>query len=105
LWALWEKSQRGLLRTSSWDAPPMGSTPRGPGGVQECATIGAIDARAAMRASLDALPRSMAAAVTAFCLEETGIEALERRSSWPPRSGKVVLKLALELLADHYELA
>ncbi len=105
LWAAWEKSRRGLLRGSDWEAPPIGSAPRGPGGVQESATLGAIDARAEVSASLDALPRSLAAAVTAFCLEETGIEALERRGRWPARSGKVVLKLALELLADHYAMA
>lgn len=105
LWTLWARSQRGLMRGSDLEAPPLGSAPRGPGGVQENATLGAIDARTKVSASLNALPRPLAAAVTAFCLQETGIEALERRSRWPARSGKVVLKLALELLADHYEAA
>ena len=105
LWALWARGQQGLMRGSDWAAPPLGSVARGPGGAQESATLGAIDARRKVSGALAALPRSMGAAVTAFCLEETGIEALERARRWPPRSGKLVLKLALEMLADHFGLA
>lgn len=61
--------------------------------------------KASDEAALASLPAAMAAAVKAFCADETGVEALERRRRWPARSGKVVLKLALELLADHYRLA
>ena len=33
------------------------------------------------------------------------LEATEKRFRWPPRSGKIVLKLALDRLAAHYGIA
>jgi hypothetical protein len=102
-WEDHELGQRGLLRGSDWTAPPMGSAPRGAGGAQERAVHGSIEARQRTEAALAALPASLAAALRAFLLDETGLEALERNRGWRQRSGKLVLKLALELLADHYE--
>lgn len=102
---LWEDhaaAQLGLFRGADWTAPPRGSARRGPGGAQEQAATGAIDARRRVSAALEALPASLAAALRAFLLEETGLDDLERARRWPQRSGKLVLKLGLELLADHY---
>lgn len=105
LWEDVERGQRGLIRGSDWSAPPMGSAARGPGGAQESAALGAMEARRQADAALGALPRPLAAALKAFLLEETGLEALERASRWPSRSAKLVLKIALDLLADHYAMA
>ncbi|MDX2235160.1 MAG: DUF6456 domain-containing protein [Hyphomonadaceae bacterium] len=105
LWEEHERAQRGLLRGSDWSAPPLGSTARGPGGAQEGATLSAMAAREAVAAALNGLPRTLSAAVKAFLLDETGLETLERAARWPQRSGKLALKIALDLLADHYGAA
>lgn len=102
LWEDWEKSQRGLVGGSNWSAPPRGSASRGPGGAQETAANGAIDARRRVDAALGALPLSLSNAVRAACIDGLGFDAIERMCRWPARSGKLVLKLALDLLANHY---
>lgn len=105
LWEDFTRGESGLVKGSDWTAPPRGSTPRQAGGAQETAAAGAIDARARVTAALESLPPSLAGALRAFLLEERALDALERARRWPARSGKLVLKLGLELLADHYRLA
>ncbi|KAF0170067.1 MAG: Uncharacterized protein FD160_3911, partial [Caulobacteraceae bacterium] len=75
------------------------------GGAQETAANGAIDARRRVDAALGALPLSLSGAVRAACLEGCSFADIELTRRWPARSGKLVLKLALELLANHYEAA
>lgn len=104
LWEDFAQGQQGLTSRSDWAAPPRGSAPRGPGGAQECAAIGAIDARKRVHDALAALPHRLAEALRAFLLEEKALDTLERQCRWPARSGKLALKLGLELLADHYGL-
>jgi len=105
LWDDFTRGQSGLVKGSDWTAPPRGSTPRQPGGAQEVAAAGAIDARTRVREALACLPAALAGALQAFLLEERALDAMERARRWPARSGKLALKLGLELLADHYRLA
>jgi len=64
------------------------------------------------RAARDRVMRAMStlgpglsdAALRVCCFLE-GLEACERRMGWSARSGKVVLKIALQRLAQHYGLA
>lgn len=98
----WERAQHGLVAGSDWSAPPRGSTARSSGGAQEHAMVSAIDARRRVEKALGSLPMSLASAVRAACLEGSGLADLERARRWPSLSGKRVLKLGLELLADHY---
>lgn len=105
LWTDHERGQRGLFRGSDWSAPPLGSVARGAGGGQEHATVEAMAARQRVDQALGHLPAALAATLKAFLLEETGLEALEHQRRWPSRSAKLVLKIALDMLADHYGLA
>lgn len=62
-------------------------------------------ARRRLRLALEALgPGLEDAALRACCFLE-GLEATERRMGWSARSGKVVLKIALGRLAEHYGFA
>ncbi len=76
--------------------------PSGPGRTPSEGPIGARDRFAKAVAALG--PGLADAAVRICCFQE-GLEATERRMGWSARSGKVVLKLALQRLADHYGLA
>lgn len=84
--------------TADWGAPPMARTARGPGSGLT-GPEAALDARnrlAALRARLGAEAADFLADVF---WSEIGIEEAERRRQWPPRSGKVALKLILNSLA------
>jgi hypothetical protein len=98
----WAAGQVGMLRGADWAAPPRGGAKRNAGNGLETARAHSIDARARVDAALDGLPASAAALVRAACLEQTGLEIIERRSHWPARSAKVALKFALAQLALVY---
>ena len=63
-----------------------------------------IDARRDVEAALKAVGAGLSAILLEVCCMERGLETTERRLGWPPRCGKIVLKLALHRLATHYGL-
>ena len=72
-----------------------------PGGPGE----GQMGARDRFMAALTALGPGLSDIAMRTCCFLEGLEACERRMGWSARSGKVVLKLALQRLADHYGMA
>lgn len=87
--------------TMAWDAGPKASS-RGPG----------LEPAERARAAKDRIARALAAAgpglreiLEHVCLAGTALEAAERALGLPRRSGKTVLKLALQRLAAHYGLS
>lgn len=93
----WQRGQQGLVRGSDWTAPPMGSTPRGPG--HDGAVAAHCDARRRVDVALARLAAPLRIIVERVCLHDEGLEAMERAEAWPARSGKLALKLALAQLA------
>lgn len=91
----WERGEQGLVRGSDWNAPPKGGGARGFDG----AMVAHCDARARVAQALDRLAPPLRRIVERVCLREEGLEGLERAESWPARSGKLALKLALAQLA------
>lgn len=65
---------------------------------------GPMFARERVQGALQALGPGLSDAALRICCFLEGLEATERRMGWSARSGKVVLKLALQRLVDHYEL-
>ncbi|WMS42040.1 DUF6456 domain-containing protein [Acuticoccus sp. MNP-M23] len=88
--------------TQSWDASCVRGSARRDG---MSASEGALQSRRRVEAALGAVGDGLADVLVAVCCEEIGLEAAEKRLGWPQRSGKVVLKLALDRLGAHYGLS
>ena len=66
---------------------------------------GPMAARERVAKALSAAGPGLADVALRVCCFLEGLEACERRMGWSARSGKVVLKIALQRLAEHYGLA
>jgi hypothetical protein len=86
--------------TMNWEslAGPLHRRTGAGGGGNEAAAA----ARRSVAEAVSAVGAEFAGVLIEICCQETGLCALEKKRGWPPRSGKVVLKLALKALADHY---
>jgi len=65
----------------------------------------AADARRAVADIHRLLPRDCAGVVLDVCGLLKGLQEVERERGWPRRSAKLVLRIGLDQLADHYGLA
>ncbi|MEO0763763.1 MAG: DUF6456 domain-containing protein, partial [Pseudomonadota bacterium] len=97
-----ERAQMGPSVTQDWrafltpgDALAGSREVRGP-------AEGPAAAREAVGRALGVLGPGLADVALRVCCFLEGLEACEKRFGWSSRSGKVVLKLALQRLADHY---
>lgn len=98
-----EISQTEPGMTMDWERLPLGragagTTPRerpSPGG-------NAATARARVKAALAELGPGLGDIALRCCCWQEGVETAEQKLGWSARSGKIVLRIALERLARHY---
>ncbi len=99
----YELSQLSPRTTMQWDTPPPSKVARNapiglsPSEAQLAAKRRFDDAMRILGSGLDDI------AWRVLCAGE-GLKGAERAMGWPSRSGKIVLLLALDRLADHYRL-
>ncbi len=89
--------------TMRWDAAPPDGSSRGFGG-HDHASVARIDARRRFHAALDHAGTGLADVCWRVICAGEAMPGAERALGWPSRSGRIILALALDRLADHYRL-
>lgn len=90
--------------TSNWTGVLVDGGRRSPAGYGIDMNDHIVAARERVRLALKAVGPELAGILIDVCCLLKGLEALEKASGWPQRSGKIVLQIALQRLARHYGL-
>lgn len=95
-----ELAQMGPRVTQNWERFLTGSER---GNLADATAGGARDARERVSAALRDLGPGLGDMVLRCCCFLEGLEVAEQRMGWSARSGKIVLRIALQRLRLHYE--
>ena len=87
--------------TMRWDATPRGQISGSSGDNQ---SVARIDAHRRFSAAIDAVGSGLSDICWRVVCAGEAMPGAERALGWPSRSGRIILALALDRLADHYRL-
>lgn len=99
-----ELAQMGPRIAQNWDRFLTAGGNRGAMTEGRGPAEGPQDARVRVARAMEALGPGLSDVVFRVCCFLEGLETAEKRLGWSARSGKVVLKIALERLAAHYRI-
>lgn len=91
--------------TADWSATPVRRQRGAHRGDAAAFLDSAIAARSRFERALDGVGPELGSLLVDVCCFLIGLEDAERGRRWPRRSGKVVLRIALDRLVAHYGLA
>ncbi len=89
--------------TMSWDAGPTARGARGAPDMIDASTA-QLSAKRRFEAAVAGVGGGLSDILWRVVCSGDGLETAEKALGWPARAGKVVLLLALDRLADHYQL-
>ena len=99
----WERAQLAPSVTMRWDAPPTGKAARGPAAVSD-PTEAQLGAKRRFEAAVAAVGPGLTDILWRVVCAGEGMRDAEQALGWPIRAGKLVLRLALDRLADFYRI-
>lgn len=98
----WERAQLSPRVTMAWDAAPVA---RGRGGSAPAeAPSGQVEAKRTFDAAIAAAGAGLADILWRVVCAGEGMREAEGALGWPARSGKLVLTMALDRVADYYRI-
>ncbi len=97
-----ELAQMGPRVTANWEHVLSGAIDGGRGGAGADAMGGSAAARARVEAALRDLGPGLGDVALRCCCHLEGLEQAEQAMGWSARSGKIVLRIALQRLKRHY---
>ena len=100
----WTMASLGPRVTMRWDAGPSGSGRRGAGAPLD-PTLAGIAAKRRFEEAVGAAGKGLEDILWRVVCAGEGLEGAETALGWPRRSGKLVLTMALDRVADYYGLS
>jgi hypothetical protein len=99
----YERAALPQRTTMQWDAPPNGKTARG-SQAHGAMTLAQIDAKDRFDDAIAAAGTGLAGILWRVVCAGEAVPIAEKALGWPSRSGRLVLLLALDRIADYYRV-
>lgn len=96
-----ELSQMGQNITQNWETILTGQIDGGPN--ETAIRPNAFTALERFKSAMKALGPGLSEIALYCCCMQQGMEIAEKRLGWSARSGKIVLRIALQRLRQHYD--